>query len=173
MIDMLIHDTRLTGNPPAIAQNIYSVNATVPMAHILGWTATVANGSGGLRRLMIMCHGIVSGDTHRGGWGLQFGQEGVNYGTSALFGTLRDKVRTIVVYACKTVDIDAPHGQSGMIIWRQIAHYANCYVVASDADQVYTYGVSNPIDFGKWEGTVYLIAPNGNRQVIDPDFSLP
>ena len=60
-----------------------------------------------------------------------------------------------------------------MILWRQIASYANCYVVAGDSNQVYTFGVSNPIDFGKWEGMVYLIAPNGNRQVIDPDFSLP
>jgi len=171
-IDMLIHDTRLTGKPPAIAANTYTVDPTVEVSHILGWTAAVATGSGGLRRLLIMCHGIVSGDSHRGGWGLQLGKQGINYETAPSFMALRDKVRVIVVYACKAVDIDAPHGQSGMILWRQIAHYANCFIVAGDSDQVYTYG-SSPIDFGKWEGTVYLIAPNGNRQVIDPDFSLP
>ena len=171
-IDMLIHDKRLIGSPGAIAENQYSVDGSVPMNHILGWTAAVANRAGGLRRLYIMCHGFVAADSHRGGWGLQLGKEGLDYSTAPLFMSLRNKVRVIVVYACKAVDIDAPHGQSGMILWRQIASYANCNVVASDSDQVYNFSPI-PIDFGKWEGRVYLIAPNGNRQEIDPDFSLP
>jgi hypothetical protein len=80
------------------------------------------------------------------------------------FSQLRDAVKAIILYACKPVDRDARRGQS------------DCNVVGSDSDQVYTYGTtpgSTPIDFGKWEGRVFLIAPNGNHQEIDPDFSLP
>jgi|SRR5580658_3808308 hypothetical protein len=172
-IDMLLHDTRLLGRPPAIAENIYEFDATVSVAHILGWTKVVADGGGGLRRLIIMCHGFEAADTHHGGWGLQFGAEGITSATAPLFANLRGKVRVIVVYACKSVDIDVRHGHSGMMLWKQIASIAQCNVVGSDSDQVYTYGASNPIDFGKWEGTVYVIAPNGNSQPIDPDFSLP
>ena len=177
MIDMLIHDKRLIGSSPAIAQNIYEVDSTVPVAHILGWTNTVARGTpGGLRRLIIMCHGVVSADSHRGGYGLQLGSEGITWETHHFFAQLRDAVKVIVLYACKPVDRDAPRVQSGMMLFQQIAHMANCYVVGSDSDQVYTYGTtpgSAPIDFGKWEGRVFLIAPNGNHQEIDPDFSLP
>jgi hypothetical protein len=120
-----------------------------------------------------MCHGFVSADSHRGGYGLQLGAEGINFTTSPLFMMLRNKVRVIVLYACRPLDRDVARRHSGMMMWQQIAGYANCNVVGSATDQVYTYGTSNPIDFGKWEGTVFVIAPNGNHQEIDPDFSLP
>jgi hypothetical protein len=173
MIDMLIHDKRLIGSTPAMAQNIYGVDGTVPVQHILGWAGGVAHGTpGGLRRLIIMCHGFVSADSHRGGYGLQLGSEGITWETRHYFLQLRDAVKVIVLYACKPVDRDVARGQSGMMLFQQIAHYANCYVVGSDSDQVYSYGATTPIDFGKWEGRVFIIAPNGNHQVIDPDFSL-
>jgi hypothetical protein len=171
-IDMLLHDKRLAGTSPAIAENIYDFDGTASIAHILGWTRVVADGAGGLRRLIIMCHGFVSSSSHRGGWGLQLGKEGVTYETAPLFVNLRGKVSAIILYSCKSMDIDAPAGQSGMILWKQIASYAQCRIVGSSSNQTYTYGVSSPIDFGKWEGSVFIVAPNGNSQVIDPDFSL-
>ncbi len=169
--DMLVHDKRLVGTAPAIANNIYDVDGSVPVGHILGWTNVVATGAGGLRRLIFMCHGYV-GDTHRGGWGLQLGREGIDWGSVPLFVQLRGKVRVIVLYACKPLDIDAPHGYSGTMLWRRIANTANCFVVGSNSDQVYTYGKS-PINFGDWEGRVMLVAPNGAIQDIDPKWSLP
>ena len=50
-----------------------------------------------------------------------------------------------------------------------LAVRAQAYVVASSATQMYTYGGAKkaPIDFGAWEGDVYLFGPNGNKRLID------
>jgi len=178
-IDMLLHDTRVLGRAPAIAENIYDFDGSVPMAHILGWTRVIADVAGGLRRLTILAHGVASADTGRGGWGLEFGAEWITFDTAHLFRNLRgpdgrSKVRAIIVFGCKALDIDAKYGQSGMMLWSQIAYYANCNVVGSPSTQYYDNADGKKlIEFHKWEGPVYVIAPNGNKQLIDPDFSLP
>jgi hypothetical protein len=162
----------LLGAAPPIAENIYDFDATVPVRHILSWTEIVADASGGIRRLIIMCHGYVASDTLRGGYGLQFGKDDINFGTAPLFGFLRGKVKAIILYSCSSLDVDVRHGQSGLMLWSQVAFYAQCNVVGSNVDQIYTTNASNLIDFSTWEGQVLMVYPNGNHIPIDPNVSL-
>jgi hypothetical protein len=169
-IDMLIHDKRLKGNPPAVAQNQWDVDATTRMDHIVGWTGVVAQQNGGLRKLIIMCHGYESAG--RGGYGLQLGKDDLKLSTVDLFTGLRDKVKSIIVYACAAADT-APKKRmtsgDGSLLMSRLAVRANCYVVASSATQIYSYGgaANAAINFGSWEGDVYLFGPNGNKRLID------
>jgi hypothetical protein len=86
---MLVHDRRLAGNPPGnLADNTYRVDATVPIAHAIGWIAEYARRSGGLTDLYVMCHGFESTANYgqqmsmntaaRGGFGLQLCTEGLS-----------------------------------------------------------------------------------------------
>jgi hypothetical protein len=170
MIDMLIHDTRLIGNAPKIAENQWPVDASVPMSHVVGWTGDVAKGAGGLRKFIIMAHGYASGG--RGGYGIQLGQEGLTLKTVDLFELLKGQVKSIILYSCAAADTAPGKRMSsadGNLLVSRLAVRTGAYVVASSAFQVYTYGGSKnqPIDFGSWEGDVYLYGPNGNRRLID------
>jgi hypothetical protein len=170
MIDMLIHDTRLLGNAPKVAENQWPVSASDRMSHVAGWTGEVAKGAGGLRKLIIMAHGYATGG--HGGYGIQLGQEGLTLQTVDLFAALKGKIKSIILYSCAAADT-APGkrmtgGDGNLLVSRLAARTAAC-VVASSAFQVYTYGGSKnqPINFGAWEGDVYLYGPNGNRRLID------
>ena len=163
-IDMIIHDSRLAGAPPSIADNIYGVGPWASVGHILAWTAVVADGGGGLRKLMIMCHGYPGG--------LQLGAEDVTTKTVSLFGKLQGKVKNIVLYACSPAQVSVSTGRSGKMLCAQMAGYSKANVFASDATQFYT-GATSIIDFGSWEGTVFWFTPNGHWRAIDSDFSLP
>ena len=59
-------------------------------------------------------------------------------------------------------------GDGGLLIGR-LAARTGAYVVASSATQYYIPGttLSSPINFGSWEGDVYLFGPNGNKRLID------
>ncbi len=167
-IDMLIHDKRLLGAAPALADNQWDVDASIPMAHVVGWTNVVASRNGGLKKLIVMCHGYEA--SGRGGFGLQLGAEGLTLATVDLFTKLKGLVKSIIIYACAAADT-APGrrmttGDGGLLMSR-LAVRASCYVVASSTAQIYTYGSKSPIDFGSWEGDVYLFGPNGNKRLID------
>lgn len=60
MTAMLVHDTRLIGNTPNLAPNVYRVGGTTPLRHAFGWIATYAKSQQGLDRLTIMCHGMAA-----------------------------------------------------------------------------------------------------------------
>jgi hypothetical protein len=173
-IDMLIHDTRLAGQAPNIAENQWPVDITYSIKHIVGWTRDVALGSGGLRKLIIMAHGRASGGS--GGYGIQLGKEELNLKTVDVFAKLVDKdtplVKSIILYSCAVAD--TPPGKrmssvDGNLLCSRLAVRTKAYVVASTAFQIYTFGGSanQPINFGSWEGDVYLYGPNGNRRLID------
>jgi hypothetical protein len=169
---MLIHDTRLLGTAPKIAENQWPVDATVSINHIVGWTGEVAKGAGGLKKLIIMAHGFASGG--HGGYGIQLGQEGITLGTVDLFASpnLRGKIKSIILYSCAAAET-APGkrmtGGDGNLLCSRLADRTKAYVIASSTFQIYTYGGSSnqPINFGSWEGDVYLYGPNGNRRLID------
>ena len=50
----------------------------------------------------------------------------------------------------------------------RLALNTGAYVVASSATQYYSVGnKARLLDFGSWEGDVYLYGPNGQRRLID------
>ena len=159
---MLIHDLRLDGKSPAIAENQWDVDATTPISHIVGWTAQVARANGGLKRLIIMAHGNAGI--------IQLGAEGLTHYTVNTFEALKDQVRCIVLYSCLVANTPPgarmTYGDGGLLISR-LAVYTKAYVIASSNSQIYHFGVSSPINFGTWEGDVYLFGPNGNKRLID------
>jgi len=169
-INMLIHDKRLAGRSPAICENQWDIDATFPIEQIVGWTGTVARGSGGIKKLVIMAHGYESGG--RGGFGIQLGKEGLTLKTVDRFAPLKGLLKSIILYSCAVADT-APgrrmtDGDGGLLIAR-LAARTQAYVVASSATQMYIPGTSaaSPINFGSWEGDVYLFGPNGNKRLID------
>jgi hypothetical protein len=169
-IDMLLHDVRLAGNAPEIADNQWDVSASVPMKQIVGWTQVVARGSGGIRRLIIMAHGYEDAG-HRGGYGIQLGSDGLTLSTVNLFSALRGLVTSIILYSCAVADT-APgtrmRAGDGNLLISRLAARSRAYVVASNATQYYSIGnQTQPLDFGSWEGDVYLYGPNGQRRLID------
>jgi hypothetical protein len=170
-IHMLIKDKRLKGDAPKIADNQWdSVDATTPIDHIIGWTGEVAKKNGGIRKLTIMAHGYESGGS--GGFGIQLGKEGVTLGTVDKFSALKGQVKYIVLFSC-AVAATAPgkrmtNGDGGLLISRLAVRTA-AYVLASSAFQIYTAGgvPPQPINFGAWEGDVFLFGPNGNKRLVD------
>jgi hypothetical protein len=163
-INMLIHDQRLHGRSPAIADNQYEVDGTVPISHIVDWTQTVARGSGFIKKLVIMAHGS--------GYGIQLGREWLTLKTVDRFSALKGLVKSVILYSCSAARTEPyrrmTEGDGALLISR-LAVRMNCYVVASSSTQWYTPGTSQqqPIDFGAWEGDVYLFGPNGNKQLLD------
>jgi hypothetical protein len=169
-INMLIHDTRLAGYTPSLADNQWGIDGTYPIEQVVGWTATVARGAGGLKKLIVMAHGYESGG--HGGFGIQLGKEGLTLATVDRFSALKGLVKSIILYSCAVAET-APgrrmtDGDGGLLIAR-LAARTQAYVVASSALQYYYAGTSgiSPIDFGTWEGDVYLFGPSGNKRLID------
>jgi hypothetical protein len=163
-INMLIHDKRLLGQSPAIADNQWDVDASVPINHIVSWTQTVAKGSGGIKKLVIMAHGNAHG--------IQLGAEWLTLRTVDQFSALRGLVKSVILYACsaaKTMPNKRMTSGDGALLMARLAVRMNAYVVASSDTQWYTPGTSykQPIKFGAWEGDVYLFYPNGNKSLLD------
>jgi hypothetical protein len=167
-IDMVIHDKRLAGNTPNIAQNQWDIDGTTPIKHVVGWTAAVARGSGKIKRLIIMAHGYEV--SHRGGYGIQLGAEGLTLKTVDFFAELKGLVTSIVLFSCSAADT-APGKKmlagDGNLLIARLAARTQAYVVASSDTQYYSPGnKSKPLDFKSWEGDVYLYGPNGQRQPV-------
>ena len=167
---MLIHDKRLAGQSPAIAENQWDIDGSCPIKQVVGWTRAVAKGSGGIKKLIIMAHGYAVGG--RGGFGIQLGAEGLTLGTVDQFAALSGSIKSIILYSCAVADTSPgsrmTNGDGALLISR-LAARTKAYVVASSALQWYIPGTtqSSPINFGAWEGDVYLFGPNGNKRLID------
>jgi hypothetical protein len=105
---MLIHDTRVEGTAPGGVPNVFKVDRSVPLDGALGWVAQYARESGGLDRLLILCHGFrglvndpfVGMSTTDLGFGLALCREGLTFKTVARTARLRGLIRHILIYAC-------------------------------------------------------------------------
>ena len=111
---MLVHDSRLEGTAPPGADNIYVVNEHTPLVHALGWISQYAGASGGLSRLVIMCHGLESGlydtdvcDTELG-FGLAFCAESLTLENVPRTAVLRGRVQQMII------DARGPAGTIGL-----------------------------------------------------------
>jgi hypothetical protein len=188
---MIWHDSRLAGTAPAIAPNIYVVDAKTDLDHAIGWVATYARSQRGLDELIMMCHGFeanwdlarkMSTAKQVGGFGLQICRQGLSLGNV-------DKLRAwnptpgprlinkVTIYACAPADTgpgNAGTTGDGMRFMGEFAMHSGAFVVAARDTQFYNPEsvrpiLPVPIDFGDWEGPVYLFDPkNGIGSPFQP-----
>lgn len=181
---MIWHDTRLAGSPPAIAPNTFQVNGTVPLAGALGWIAHYAGTQGGLDELIVMCHGFESNVNYQqrmstravvGGFGLQICSEGINLGNVRAVSVFKPAagplIRRITIYACGTADTGPGNEGTwgdGRRFMGEFAIHSGAHVVAGRDAQTYNPESvrpvnPQPIDFGEWEGPVFLFDPTSGQ----------
>jgi hypothetical protein len=182
---MIWHDTRLSGQAPNIAPNTYTVNDSVDLNHAIGWIAHYARSQGGLDELLVMCHGKVGHSNlgqqmsmarAHGGFGLQICREGINLANVSLLRIWNPSpggpmIRRVTIYACGTAET-APGNEGtradGARFMGEFAMHSGAYVIAGRDTQTYnpeSVRPTNPtpIDFGEWEGPVFLFNPNDGR----------
>jgi hypothetical protein len=187
---MLIHDTRLQGNPPTnMAANTYQVDGTTSISHAIGWIAEYARRSGGLTDLWVMCHGFegnfnlgnqtCTSEAH-GGFGLQLCREGLSLYNASLTSAFNGQIQKITIFACATADTaeyNRGTAADGMRFAGEIALWSGAEVIAAVETQLYHRRRSlwqwlmrsnrgGTIDFGSWEGPVYSFTaanPLGRR----------
>lgn len=181
---MIWHDKRLLGVAPPIANNTHVVDGNTDLDGSIGWIAHYAETQGGLDELIIMCHGFeTNADLSKrmstlktvGGFGLQICKQGLTIGnvnkvekwwpdpkdpTTAL-------IQRITIYACGSADTgpgNAGTWGDGMRFMGYFAMKSGAYVIAAKEAQTYNPESVRPvnplpIDFGEWEGPVYLFSP--------------
>lgn len=189
---MIWFDKRLKGQPPPIAPNIFTVDDKFPLNNAVGWIATYARAQGGLDELIVMCHGFeanwdlaqkISTTKAVGGFGLAICKEGISlwnvnvlkaWNASVGGGRL---INRITIYACAAADTGpgnvGTYGD-GRRFMGELAISSGAYVVAARDSQAYNPESvrpinPTPIDFGEWEGPVYLFDPStGQPQPFQP-----
>jgi hypothetical protein len=147
------------------------VNANTRIADAFSRTTQASNQSG--TELVIACHGYM---THsydnmsnvelRGGQGLQLCKESLLVSNVQLASALNGYFSRIWLMAC---------GPAGTLVHasrpfcRELAHYADAPVIASDTAQLYYPGTHDAaarisrqvLRFGTWEGNVYQFSTDG------------
>lgn len=160
---MIVHDPRLNNpttptptplRPPA-ARNVWTVTTTETASHIIDWAGTVGRGaSGGWDALHFMAHGNRAY--------LQIGGEGFSWANVSLFDRLRGAYRCIVFFGCLVGSDESSQYGHPPIFALEVARRTGAKVVAARENQVYSWNTStSTIDFGNWEGEVYVFAAGG------------
>jgi hypothetical protein len=169
--NVIIHDTRLEGDPPTRNNIVIQVNQHTPLSSLVQEIANASDRYGSEIRLKIMCHGFE--DAHgRGGYGLQLCHENLNLASVNQLAPLNGKLSYYTyIYSCATADVapghEGIHGDGRMLCSR-IASITGNGLFAADATQVYHHSslVGMPIDFGAWEGNVLEFNAAGR---MEPD----
>lgn len=187
---MIWHDTRLRGAAPAIAPNIHVVDKNSELSQSILWIAHYARTQGGLDELMIMCHGFEAGrdlshqmSTNRtvGGFGLEICKQGLdlrNVGIVRAWNASEGRlINKVTVYACAAADTGPGNEGTradGRRFMGEFAIHSGAFVVAARDTQFYNGEATRPvnplpIDFGGWEGPVFLYDPKtGARTPFQP-----
>lgn len=176
---MIWHDKRLKGAAPPIAPNIHVVDQTSDLDGSIAWIANYAGSQDGLDELIVMCHGFegnfnigqqVSTNRRVGGFGLQLCREGLGLmtvGKTIAWKRGKPAIARITIYACGTAQTgpgNAGTYADGKRFMGELAMHSGAYVVAGRDAQKYNpesvrLNSPLPIDFGDWEGPVYLFDP--------------
>lgn len=150
-----------------------------------------ALGSHKISRLSICCHGYewgvadprVAMSRMGGGFGLQLGATDLKWDSVSEFGALNGKFASggmLDIYACAAAE-DTSDGTgftgNGRLLMRELAGWTGATVRASDTIQEYHHGVVTTtlfgyvissdyagVDFGEWEGNVWMFTPDGHRR---------
>ncbi len=186
---MIWHDKRLKGEPPPIAPNIHVVDKDTDLYGSIGWIANYAGSQNGLDELIVMCHGFegnfnisqqMSTNRRVGGFGLQLCREGLSLmtvGKTMAWKSGRALIHRITIYACGTAQTgpgNAGTYADGKRFMGELAMASGAYVIAGRDPQVYNPEAVRtdaplPIDFGDWEGPVYLFDPaDGSAKPCHP-----
>lgn len=167
---MIVHDPRLnnpgnaTATPPVpssplrppAAMNTWTVQLSDTADHITGWSSKVATDWGTMDALHFMAHGNE-------GY-LQIGSDGFRASNINLFEKYKGHVNNIVFFAClvgKDLGTAAACGLQNQIFAQRVAQKAGARIVACNVNQVYSWGAAGIIDFGDFEGDVFVIEPDG------------
>jgi len=162
---MIVHDPRLNypSNPPKAlrppaAYNVWTVSTSDPLRNIIGWVVAVGKGVGQLDALHIMAHGAPDY--------VQLGYDGIRWTNVTEFKMLQGLVKHIVLFSC-SVGGATRQGYS-LNFGNAIAAYSGAPTVLAYATQWYVYGGGNVIDFGAFEGSVYVYTPTGGVKTYNP-----
>lgn len=179
---VIVHDTRLAGFPPA-ADLVITVNARTPLVSVFTRVQRYAAQQTMPVELWIMCHGFESHDDWVGqrsvvrgigGSGLQLGKENLTRTTVPFTSIMNGVVDTITVFACSAAQTHPGYTgtvRDGQKLFSELSAQTSAIVYAADATQWYgrfpiANASSNIIDFGKFEGNLWMFEPNGRRTVV-------
>lgn len=184
MYSVYLHDERLAGNTPDLPQTTaFSVKKTDSIARVLSWIAECYRSHGAMEDITIACHGYVSKPIGHGfkfgGHGLQLSADNVDQSNVQLWGRVKGMAKRIIINACNVAQVDpfAPKEiGDGRELCRQLAIVTGTPVLAPVRAQEYNPYASRvknmtfrqEIDFGNWEGPVFLFTPDGRAQNITP-----
>ena len=170
---------------PSIALNSHDVPGTkyemwetwnVPASASVDWIVSFCSilatgaGEGGVKCLVINCHGDYDKGTKKsgkeklietGGFGLLLGQ-GITLSNANLFSQLRGKVKCIVLVACGAAYVTKKgmHGD-GELLCSEIAKASGAYVVAPKTLQIETYIKLPKNHIDNFEGEILRFNPSG------------
>jgi hypothetical protein len=169
MYSVLLHDERLSGNTPDWSDTTcFTVEEDVPIERVLSWVSYCHGVKGQIEDLAIMCHGYVNAPVGLGGHGLQLSKDGVYLSNINKWSAIQGMVKWIFIYACNVAQVDpfAPANQGdGRQLCRQMAAMTGAKVMAPVRAQEYHRSIKpwrwREIDFGDFEGPVYLFRPDG------------
>ncbi len=184
-IELRVLDTRIGARFDKPRPSDIIVGSTTPLSDVVDKIVN-AVGSDQLSKLSICCHGYESGLENEetamsrvgGGFGIELGAEGMTWQTVSVFSALDGKFAPggiLEIYSCAAAE-DTTDGTgftgNGRLLMRELAGYVDAIVRASDTIQMYTAGVVgfgpftwySGVDFGDWEGNVWLFMPDGSRK---------
>lgn len=171
---LAIHDARLQGKAPTRwNMNVIDVDQNTSLLPALDGinSAALFSGRGKLDAVFILCHGYAGANNSAqvsmdaGGMGLQLGKEDVLHANVNLWGSIKDKVDNIVVYACAAGDTqpgNAGTRADGKYLMGALALATNASVFAADKLQWYNTDPNGLIVYGAWEGTLWNFPPDGS-----------
>lgn len=165
---LVLRDARLEGHPSRLAGMwlTATVDQNISLTTAFMRINSQAKVNGKIQTLYVLCHGYGSGPANdilwRGGLGLQLGQEDVTTANVSIWSAIKDSVSTIVVHSCGAAysgaSIMSPSTPgTGQTLMSELARYTNAVVFAADKLQYYSPA---GLDFGDWEGTVYMFTPS-------------
>ena len=181
---ILVHDDRLEGPTPRIAERTYTVGNHITTSNLVSWVANDALRMGGCHRLIILCHGYVSHhDTvarqsmphTTGGLGLQLCRENLNLNNVSLTRAWTGKIDNIIVFACGAAhqSTSGDPAYDGTRFCGELALHSGATVYAGEELQLYYHGRRPPdifqrilgqegtpyMEFRDWEGQVFAFSP--------------
>lgn len=170
-INVIAHDTRLEGvTPNSTSSTItFEVDGDTRIQDFFDRIIQISDENSGIRSLFIMAHGVHVLDLDT--TAIQFCHEFISYLNINLFEQLREKLERIVLFVCHASETDMTAHGDGDELCRQMAHNAQCEVVAAREVQAYSHGnrscasdwcMEAPLEYGNWEGTVVVYDRNGN-----------
>ncbi len=184
---VVLHDTRLSGIPPAADVNI-SVDGTDPLRETFLRVRKYARSQGGPVDLEILCHGYASRNDHIGrqppansfsGTGLQLCQEGLRSETVMMTSVLRGVVNSVVAYVCSVAETQPTYvgtNRDGQQLFRAMAANTNATIFAVDATRWYWHlppeisdACATVMEFRAFQGYLWRFRPDGSTTIVESD----